>query len=167
MTSDVKCQANKRNAGRSTGPRTAEGKRRASQNALRHGLSKTIASNALAAAEVRSIANALLASFPSSPPDNSPALRFAAAQLQLNQIARLATALTNELAAAIEHPDSSSAIEAIREMNRLERYVSKAGSRRRKSLRELLRSYALDDVAPQPIRTPIGVANVVTARSDR
>lgn len=37
--SDVKMLANRLNARRSTGPRTVSGKRRASQNALRHGLS--------------------------------------------------------------------------------------------------------------------------------
>jgi hypothetical protein len=35
--------ANRRNAQRSTGPRTTEGKRRASQNALKHGLCRTLA----------------------------------------------------------------------------------------------------------------------------
>ena len=38
MASDAKIQANRRNALRSTGPRTPEGKRRSSLNAIRHGL---------------------------------------------------------------------------------------------------------------------------------
>ena len=38
VTTDRKLVANRRNALRSTGPRTAEGKRRASQNARTHGL---------------------------------------------------------------------------------------------------------------------------------
>ena len=40
MTSDAKRQANRENAAKSTGPRTEEGKRRASGNARRHGLSR-------------------------------------------------------------------------------------------------------------------------------
>lgn len=38
MASDKQIEANRLNAARSTGPRTVEGKRRASQNALKHGL---------------------------------------------------------------------------------------------------------------------------------
>jgi hypothetical protein len=37
-TSDNKIEANRRNALRSTGPKTTEGKRRASRNALKHAL---------------------------------------------------------------------------------------------------------------------------------
>jgi hypothetical protein len=38
MTTEKQIAANRLNARRSTGPKTAAGKRRASQNALRHGL---------------------------------------------------------------------------------------------------------------------------------
>jgi hypothetical protein len=38
MTSEAKTQANRRNAGKSTGPKTERGKERARLNALRHGL---------------------------------------------------------------------------------------------------------------------------------
>ena len=38
MTSDLKIAANRKNSKKSTGPRTHEGKSRASHNALRHGL---------------------------------------------------------------------------------------------------------------------------------
>ena len=144
MTSEIKRRANKRNAGHSTGPRTVEGKRRASQNAFRHGLSKAIAGNTLPSVEVRSIADALLASFPSKLGDNGLVMSAADAQVQLNQIARLANILTNDLTSAIENADFSSATDILGEMNLLERYVSRAGSRRRKSLRELLRRDALN-----------------------
>ncbi|MGY3492316.1 hypothetical protein ACVW1B_001735 [Bradyrhizobium sp. USDA 4502] len=40
MTSDRQIEANRRNAKRSTGPKTGQGKLRSSRNALRHGLSR-------------------------------------------------------------------------------------------------------------------------------
>lgn len=44
MASAKKIAANKRNAARSTGPRSAPGKRRVSRNAYRHGLSQGVSS---------------------------------------------------------------------------------------------------------------------------
>src|SRR5919109_1099729 len=41
MTSQARIEANRRNAARSTGPRTAEGKDKVRLNALKHGLSAT------------------------------------------------------------------------------------------------------------------------------
>ena len=41
MTSQRKIEANRRNSARSTGPRTPEGKRKVSQNAVKHGLTAT------------------------------------------------------------------------------------------------------------------------------
>src|SRR4051812_39147752 len=40
MANETQIAANRRNAGRSRGPRTAQGKRRASGNSLRHGLNR-------------------------------------------------------------------------------------------------------------------------------
>jgi hypothetical protein len=44
MASSRQIEANRRNARNSTGPRSTSGKKRASQNAFRHGLTKRIAS---------------------------------------------------------------------------------------------------------------------------
>jgi hypothetical protein len=56
MTSETKRAANRRNAARSTGPRSAAGKTRASQNALRHGLASSLHQDAAARAEIERMA---------------------------------------------------------------------------------------------------------------
>jgi hypothetical protein len=47
--------ANRRNAQRSTGPRTAAGKSTSSRNALRHGLSRPQEMNAVTEAEINQL----------------------------------------------------------------------------------------------------------------
>src|SRR5262249_6697149 len=56
MTSETKRAANRRNASRSTGPRSAAGKKRVSQNALRHGLAISLREDAAAQAEIERLA---------------------------------------------------------------------------------------------------------------
>jgi hypothetical protein len=51
MTTERKIEANRKNAKRNTGPRTALGKVRARHNALRHGLAVSIASDPELSAE--------------------------------------------------------------------------------------------------------------------
>lgn len=48
MTSQARLDANRRNALRSTGPRSAAGKARSAQNALKHGLASLSPDNFLA-----------------------------------------------------------------------------------------------------------------------
>ena len=52
MASERQIEANRRNAGRSTGPRSAAGKKRAGGNAFRHGLSSSLTSSAATAKQV-------------------------------------------------------------------------------------------------------------------
>jgi hypothetical protein len=56
MTSARKLNANRANARASTGPRTAAGKKRATRNALRHGLSLSILGNPTLSAEAGNLA---------------------------------------------------------------------------------------------------------------
>src|ERR1700736_2770873 len=57
--SERKRAANRRNARSSTGPRTAAGKARVTQNALRHGLNVAVADDPLLTEEVERIARAI------------------------------------------------------------------------------------------------------------
>jgi hypothetical protein len=56
LTSDLKIKANRANARASTGPRTAQGRARASRNALRHALSLPACSNPALSEEVETLA---------------------------------------------------------------------------------------------------------------
>ena len=56
MTSTRKLEANKRNASRSTGPRTPGGKLRSRHNARRHGLATPVENDFEAAARIESLA---------------------------------------------------------------------------------------------------------------
>jgi hypothetical protein len=56
MTSETKRAANRRNAARSTGPKSAAGRKRASQNALRHGLAISLRQDPATRAEIERMA---------------------------------------------------------------------------------------------------------------
>lgn len=75
MTTEPRTSANRRNAAKSTGPRTKEGKRRASGNALRHGLISQASANGDL---ISSIAAALVGDpAPAAPAQAAPALEVA------------------------------------------------------------------------------------------
>src|SRR5262249_35903780 len=59
MTSERKIAANRRNAQRSSGPRTVRGKLRVSRNALRHGLAAATLRDVGIAAELDCLATAI------------------------------------------------------------------------------------------------------------
>jgi hypothetical protein len=67
MTSQLKIEANRRNAARSTGPRTIAGKARSGSNAIRHGLAiKTVLGSRLSE-EMAELLEALKQQFPQAP----------------------------------------------------------------------------------------------------
>ena len=59
MTSERKIQANRQNARASTGPKTANGRARSAQNALRHGLSRSVLFNVALSKDVEALAQEL------------------------------------------------------------------------------------------------------------
>src|SRR5947209_1264639 len=62
MTSDRKIAANRQNAPRSAGPRTQEGKTRASSNAFRHGLAVSVSSDSTLVARMTQLTRSMAAS---------------------------------------------------------------------------------------------------------
>ena len=59
MTSDRKIESNRKNAQKSTGPRSEAGQRRSRRNALRHGLAIAIGSDSALSEDVKRLASAL------------------------------------------------------------------------------------------------------------
>ena len=88
MTSTKKTLANQANARRSTGPRSPLGKRRASRNALRHGLSLPVLSDPGLTPAVEALAQKILTGR-TDPGLAALAHDIAAAQVDLDSIARM------------------------------------------------------------------------------
>ena len=97
MTSNRKLAANRRNAARATGPRSAAGKARASRNALRHGLAISVAELPAAAVEIDRITRAIVREG-----DDTVALHYAraaaVAELEVLRVRAARAALINQLA---------------------------------------------------------------------
>ena len=97
MVSQRKSQANRANARASTGPKTAKGKARASQNACRHGLSLPVVNDPVLCAEVEELARKA-AGENASPEMLQPAFKFAEAQVDIDRVRRVRRdLLTHEL----------------------------------------------------------------------
>jgi beta-galactosidase GanA len=79
LTSEKKIEANRRNARRSTGPRSAEGKARSRLNAVSHGLSAQL-SAVIGAEEIARIADMV------APPDAAEPLKAAAWRLAQGEV---------------------------------------------------------------------------------
>ena len=101
MTSDKQREANRRNAQRSTGPRSAAGKRRSSQNALRHGLSAQLGGDPAHDRRIEALAKILTG--PEGNPSELNYARIAAdATLQIIRIRDLRAAMMEPSARARE-----------------------------------------------------------------
>jgi len=88
MTSARKCFTNRLNARRSTGPKTRAGKARSSRNALRHGLSVSLALDGGYPTEVESLAKAI-AGKNANARQFEIGCRIAVAQLNLLQVRQI------------------------------------------------------------------------------
>jgi len=124
MTSYAVISANRANARRSTGPRSAAGKARVGRNALRHGLSLPVLADPVLAPEVEALARKL-AGEGARGARHVLAIPVADAQIDLVRIRRVRLELNAQLAAGRD---------VTRQLLRIERYERRAWSRRQKAI---------------------------------
>jgi hypothetical protein len=193
MPSERKLAANRNNAKRSKGPRTARGKSRASRNALRHGLATTAQRIPAALALIESMAKAICGDG-ATRSQYEQALNIAESEHMIFRVraTRLATIKRVTIAAPQERktysgqpqreedgpqtaPEQQSAPEiydevaafqqALPDMTRYDRYERRALSRRQRAIRNLVASSILGAAAPA-VRLPAKSPPSKTKRKD-
>ena len=144
MTSAARIEANRRNARRSTGPRSKAGKVRVARNAFKHGLSVPIGADDLHA-ELEVFVQAFEGEFPSAK-DSKEFSRFVEGQVELLRARHFKADLINRAAARLK--TSSSDIEECvatgfgqkaQLLKAFDRYERRALSKRSRALRKLAR----------------------------
>jgi len=147
VTSQAKIAANRRNAQRSTGPRTAVAKARVRRNALRHGLAAVLVDDPAAATEVGRVA-AAICDPGAAPLERERALIVAEAQVTLKRIRRARAQIMGQMSPAppirqSDGPDTApvpqveSNLCRLDQLLRIERYERRALSLRKRAVRLL------------------------------
>jgi len=131
MATEKQLRANRENAKKSTGPKTAGGRARSSRNALSHGLSLPLTLDAGAAAKAALIRQTLV-SEPTDPAQGLAALDVAEAQLDLLRIRAVRRHMMLQLESA------SGDLNQLRRLWGLDRYEDRALARRSRASSKLL-----------------------------
>jgi hypothetical protein len=138
MTSDRKIESNRKNAQKSTGPRSDAGQRRCRRNALRHGLSVAIGSDPSFSEDIKRLAGAI-ARGRSGQNIGEFAHQAAEAEIDLLHIRKLRASRFN---AVLGNPETKldDHSEFNEELAKLERYERRAFSRRKRAFRAMTES---------------------------
>jgi hypothetical protein len=135
MTSDRKIESNRKNAQKSTGPRSEAGQRRSQRNALRHGLSVAIGSDPSFSEDIKQLAGTL-AQGRSGPNIGEFAHQAAEAEIDLLRIRKLRASRFNAVLGNSERKlDDRSELDE--QLAKLERYERRAFSRRKRAFRAM------------------------------
>jgi hypothetical protein len=132
MTSDRKAASNRKNAQKSTGPRSEVGRRHSRRNALRHGLAVAIGSDPSFSKDIEALAT-IVASGSGGQTVGEFARQAAEAEIDLLRIRKLKASRFNAV-----HGNPEARREDYFELNeslaKLERYERRAFSRRKRAL---------------------------------
>lgn len=138
MAPKSRVEANRRNAARSTGPKTARGKSRSAQNARSHGLSIPITNDPAASQDMKELARAV-AGDTADPHRWQQAGIFAETQVSLDHISLARVSLLNRILkskpAFTPEFEAAALLESLDHLARLERYESRALARRTRAIR--------------------------------
>ena len=126
MATDKQVAANRANARKSTGPRTEAGRRRAAQNALRHGLSIPLERDPAVRERTLHLADSILREHGNAASEQ--ALELAAAQLDLERIGHVRSHAMLRLKLDVPSP------EQIWRLASIDRYEHQARRRRRRAM---------------------------------
>ena len=138
MTPDRKIESNRKNAQKSTGPRSEAGQRRSRRNALRHGLSVAIGSDPSFSDDIRRLAG-VLAQGRNGQNIGEFAHQAAEAEIDLLRIRKLRAL---RFKAVLGNPETrlDDHSEFNEELAKLERYERRAFSRRKRAIRAMSES---------------------------
>jgi hypothetical protein len=121
MATEKQIVANRRNAMRSTGPKSRLGKFRSSRNALKHGFSLNLALDPASIKRVNSLKEKLLGASANKDMECA-AEEFARAEIQISSIRKTQSKALAELVKAPE-ADQTKAIRRLGALDRYERYA--------------------------------------------
>jgi hypothetical protein len=132
MPSERQIAANRKNAKKSTGPRSKAGREASRRNARRHGLAITIETDPAFQDDIEKLAKALSL----SQNVGEHARDAARAELDLMRIRKIRTSLFEKLSLVASDTLSGSLAKLNDKLAKLERYERRAFSRRKRALRE-------------------------------
>ena len=130
MATDKQIAANRANAKRSTGPKTAAGQSKSSRNAFRYGLSLPLSADPQTQAKIEAVAEAV-AGDTASAEQLGAARELVAAQLELTRIRNTRAQVTSKLSSQAVNP------RAVRRLCGFDRYERRAWTKRKYAAREL------------------------------
>jgi hypothetical protein len=148
--------ANRRNAAKSGGPRSASGRNRTRHNALRHGLTQSLFANAETARAIEEMARKIVREL-SNEFTLAQARVVAECEIELARIRHVKIALIERAVATGEFGKAKAKIpevdarivvaiaQALPDLRKILRYEKRAGARRDRALREILRRKNIHD----------------------